>query len=263
LTGKYYDEPNNKCELCPKNTFTISGASDINGCETCPAGGHSQPGSGYCEQCLTGKYYDEPNNKCKLCPKNTFTISGATDIDGCEDCPAGGHSHPGSGFCEQCLTGKYYDEPNNKCELCPSGKFTATGGVGIGGCNTCEKGFYSSDFGASTCLTCDSGKYTNDDQTSCLLCPAGKISGVAASKCDVCDTGKYTEKEGSVECQFCNDEDVLKGSITKGNATASRSGCICDKGKYENHMTKTCEKVNEYAIKNNKPSLYLSLPLLF
>jgi hypothetical protein len=212
---------------------------------------------------LTGKYYDEPNNKCELCPKNTFTISGATDINGCEDCPAGGHSHPGSGFCEQCLTGTYYDEPKNLCELCPSGKFTATGGVGIGGCNTCEKGFYSSDFGASTCLTCDSGKYTNDDQTSCLLCPAGKISGVAASKCDVCDTGKYTEKEGSVECQFCNDEDVLKGSITKGNATASRSGCICDKGKYENHMTKTCEKVNEYAIKNNKPSLYLSLPLLF
>jgi hypothetical protein len=50
LTGRYFSEPDNKCELCPKNTYTISGATDISGCTGCPPGGHSDPGSGYCEQ---------------------------------------------------------------------------------------------------------------------------------------------------------------------------------------------------------------------
>jgi hypothetical protein len=245
LTGKYYDETNNKCELCPKNTFTISGAADINGCEDCPAGGHSQPGSGYCDQCLTGKYYNEPTNVCKLCPKNTFTISGATDINGCEECPPGGHSQPGSGYCDQCLSGKYYEEEANDCKLCPAGTYTATGGVDLEACITCDDGFYSSDPGSATCLTCAPGKFTNADQTECLLCPAGKISGVASSECAVCEIGKFAENEGSVECKFCNDEDVLKGSTTAGNSTASKSGCICDKGEYENHETATCEKVME------------------
>ncbi|GMH69818.1 hypothetical protein TrLO_g4983 [Triparma laevis f. longispina] len=49
----------------------------------CTDEGHSKPGSGYCDQCLTGKFYDELSNECKLCPKNTFTISGASDINGC------------------------------------------------------------------------------------------------------------------------------------------------------------------------------------
>ena len=50
LTGRYFSEPDNKCELCPTNTYTIAGATDISGCTDCPPGGHSDPGSGYCEQ---------------------------------------------------------------------------------------------------------------------------------------------------------------------------------------------------------------------
>ena len=85
-------------ELCPKNTFSFGATNE---CTPCPPGGHSQPGSSACEQCLTGRYFSEPDNKCELCPKNTYTISGATDISGCTGCPPGGHSDPGSGYCEQ------------------------------------------------------------------------------------------------------------------------------------------------------------------
>ncbi|GMI13746.1 hypothetical protein TrLO_g2474, partial [Triparma laevis f. longispina] len=242
-TGKYYNEPTNNCQLCPKNTFSISGATDINGCEDCPIGGHSQPGAGYCDQCLTGKYYDEPINSCQLCPKNTFSVSGATDINGCEDCPAGGHSQPGAGYCNQCLSGKYYDEPTNVCKLCLAGKYTATGGASIDECLSCDDGFYSSNPGSSTCFTCTPGKFTSTDQTECLLCPAGKISGVAASTCSVCEKGKYAEGTGNTECKFCDDDEMLLGSISLQNGTTSASGCICPAGEYVHFKENTCQNV--------------------
>ncbi|GMH69242.1 hypothetical protein TrST_g1107 [Triparma strigata] len=229
-------------EQCPRNTFSIGAADE---CTVCANGGHSKPGSPACEICLSGKYYDEPSNECKLCPKNTFTISGATDINGCEDCPAGGHSQPGSGYCDQCRSGKYYEEQNNSCELCPAGKYTATGGESIDECLSCDDGFYSYSPGASNCLTCEPGKYTNTEQTECLLCPAGKISGVAAGECTVCEIGKFAESEGSVECKFCNTEEVVKGSITAESGTTSRSSCICPVRKYLNNETSTCDTVPE------------------
>ncbi|GMH69413.1 hypothetical protein TrLO_g2906 [Triparma laevis f. longispina] len=229
-------------EICPKNTFSIGAADKFT---ECADGGHSNPGESSCEKCSTGKYFQEDENECKPCPKNTFSISGAADIDGCEDCSAGGHSQPGSGYCDQCLTGKFYDEPSNDCKLCPAGTYTATGGVGLDDCKACEIGFYSSDLGSSNCLMCSPGKYTNKEQTACLLCPAGKISGVAVSECTLCEIGKFAEREGNVECEFCNDEEVLGGSTTAGNATVSRSGCICNKSKFENNETATCEKVME------------------
>jgi hypothetical protein len=212
LTGKYYDEPNNKCELCPKNTFTISGATDINGCEDCPAGGHSQPGAGYCDQCLTGKYFDEPNNKCELCPKNTFTISGATDIDSCTPCASGGHSKPGSGYCEQCLTGTYFEEDDNECYGCPLGKFSTTGANSLANCEPCDDGFVSNNaFGAGFCSPCPAGFFTNPAQTACLPCQPGSISGIAAKSCIACEKGKFAKGLNNTGCTFCDDKDILKG----------------------------------------------------
>ena len=57
--------------------------------------------------------------------------------------------------------------------------------------------------------------------------------------------GKFAEGEGNVECQFCNDDEVLRGSTTARNGTTSALGCICPKGEYENHNTASCEKVKE------------------
>ncbi|GMI01196.1 hypothetical protein TrST_g6997 [Triparma strigata] len=233
-TGKYYDEVANACELCPKNTFTISGATDISGCALCEDGGHSQPGSGYCEKCSTGKYYNEPDNTCKDCPKNTASISGAADISGCGDCQVavGEYAAPGSGYCSSCSSGKYFDEPQNVCISCPSGMFTATGAIGIWQCATCQVGFYSSSPGSSTCFTCNPGKYTNAEQTECLSCPAGKVAGVASSSCSVCEEGKYASGEANSECLACR-----AGKY----ANADKTNCIsCPAGKFSGIASSEC-----------------------
>ena len=249
-SGKYYEEVENICELCPKNTFSISGASDASGCTPCFDGGYSKPGSGFCEYCLTGKYYDEVDISCKPCPKNTFSTSGAANLAGCAPCAnIDTYAPSGSGYCLSCSSGTYYDEPLNTCLDCPSGTFTATGGVGIFDCEQCQEGFYSAQPGAPTCFACEAGKYAEKEQTKCLECPSGKISGVASSSCIVCEQGKFADGKGSVECIFCDNEDVLKGSTTASNGTTSARGCICPSGKYEDHRTRTCETVPE-GVKN-------------
>ncbi|GMI00164.1 hypothetical protein TrLO_g11697 [Triparma laevis f. longispina] len=269
--GFYADQASNTCKECPINSFSVggvnacevrpSGTNNAMGstacspcppgtittsttCQQCEQGKYAEFGATSCSPCQSGQYADEVGlaacKTCKICGAGKFTSSacfGNSETE-CVDCLKGTASMGG-----ECLTGKYYDEPSSECKLCPSGKFTATGGVGIWQCSTCDVGFYSSDPGASNCLTCDPGKYTNEEQTACLSCPAGKISGVAGSECTVCDTGKFAEKEGSVECQLCNTEEVLKGSITAGDGTTSVSGCICPKGKYLNHETSTCDVV--------------------
>lgn len=194
----------------------------------------SKPGSGYCEQCSSGKYHNETSNTCELCPKNTFTISGASNFTGCERCPNGGHSQPGSGYCEHCSSGLYHNEASNECDECPAWTYTDTGGVGIEACLSCKDGFFSADPGSSTCYTCEPGKYTNADQTGCLLCPTGQISGVAASSCSDCEIGKYAEGKGNAWCKFCDDDEALIGSVTVRKGTTSSSGCICPAGDYVN-----------------------------
>ena len=106
-------------------------------------------------------------------------------------------------------------------------------------------GFFSSSPGSPTCYACSAGKYTNSEQTGCLHCLAGKISGVASSTCTVCETGKFAEGEGNVECLFCDDYDVVKGSVTYSNGTKSSFGCICPAGEFHNVETAACEKVEK------------------
>jgi len=55
--------------------------------------------------------------------------------------------------------------------------------------------------------------------------------------------GKYAEGEGNVECRFCDDYDVVKGSVTYSNGTESREGCICPAGEFRDDGTYSCEKV--------------------
>ena len=229
-------------EQCPKNTFSI-GAADT--CTICADGGHAQPGSFACENCLTGKYYDDVLISCALCPKDTYSESGAANITLCKACESDEYALEGSGYCKKCTSGTYYEEVSNSCLDCPSGTSTPTGGVGLNTCVKCQEGFYSSTSGAATCLNCVPGKYTNVDQTECLQCPAGKISGVASSSCTVCEIGKFAEGKSNVECSFCNDEEVLRGSTTATNSTTSALGCICPAGEFENNNTASCERVRE------------------
>lgn len=282
LTSKYFDEPNERCDLCPKNTFTTSGATNITGCTLCSPGGHSKPGSGYCEQCLTGKYFDEPNNECKLCPKNTFSTSGATTPEDCTPCPSGSHSQPGAGFCEQCLASEYIDELNNKCELCPAGKFSPHGASTLEDCNDCSDGFYSTT-GAGYCTPCSAGQYGNQFCASCHSCTAGKYSGLASYlSCDNCDEGKYSNQTNAIECESCtagytsaakNAECECKPTFASTiDPITNQRGCTCEPGYFldngiciqcQNGFFKTtygtgvCKSCDKYAVKG---AIQTSLP---
>ena len=240
--GKYSSSGYSSCTSCGagkylSDTYSIGASND---CIECADGGHSLPGSSACEKCITGKYYDETEKSCKLCPKNTFTISGAADISGCAPCEDGGHSQPGSGYCEKCSSGKYFEETEKECKLCPSGTFTASGGVGIEQCEKCQEGFYGSSPGASTCYTCGPGKYTNLEQTDCLSCAAGKISGVASSSCTICEEGKYAGGEGKAECLACqagkyasaDNTECLSCPAGKISGVASSECTACETGKF-------------------------------
>ncbi|GMH98401.1 hypothetical protein TrVE_jg8801 [Triparma verrucosa] len=253
LSGKVAPSPGQvDCTDCPTGTHAPS--EGLTSCSQCDVGKHSGvTGSAACSDCTAGKFTSYTGAVvCTLCAGGKHSGQGAA---ACSNCDEGTFSSPGSTSCETCSDG--YDgahgyiakgEGNNNCAYCGIGKYADTS---VQECKLCVQGKYSvggvndSDPGSATCLTCEPGKFTNADQTECLFCPAGKISGVASSECTVCEIGKFADKEGSVECNFCNDEDVLKGSTTAGNSTASKSGCICDKGEYENHETATCEKVME------------------
>ncbi|GMH90310.1 hypothetical protein TrST_g1356, partial [Triparma strigata] len=230
--GKYSTGGEDECTECGSGETSDAGAAGCRTCTTCGTGKYK------ISDCSPGS-----ETQCGDCPKNTFTISSAADINGCENCPVGGHSQPGAGYCDQCRSGKYYEEQSNSCEFCPAGKYTAIGGASINECLSCDDGFYNSDPGSSTCFTCTPGKFTNDDQTECLFCPVGKISGVAASSCSVCEEGKYAEGEGNTECQFCDNDEMLIGSITLHNGTTSASGCICPAGEYVHFNKNTCQNV--------------------
>ncbi|GMH78676.1 hypothetical protein TL16_g07898 [Triparma laevis f. inornata] len=260
-TGKYKiadctNEVETQCGDCPKNTFTISGATNINGCEECTDGGYSKPGSGYCEQCLTGKYYDELNNSCELCPKNTFSITGATNSTGCKPCDEGGHSKPGSGYCEQCLTGKYYDESSNECKLCPKNTFSISGATNINGCASCAAGEHSLE-GSGYCQNCSQYVEYNETEKNCVCLPSftrvggdgdnGKCTCKAGetlmgTTCQPCETAKWKAEIGVTSCNLC--ADTLEGSITEELGSTMVEDCKCPRCTFDNTEGK-CDEVED------------------
>lgn len=177
-TGKYYNETANECGTCPMNTFTLSGATDINGCMPCQnAGEYAKPGSGYCKKCSTGEYYDETANACGDCPRNTYTLSGAIGIDGCDPCQnAGEYAEPGSGYCEKCPQYEEFDDLTEGCACMTS--FDR-----IGETCTCKAGY---TLMGTSCQPCELGKWKNESGvTSCSRCEAtlkGAITNSVGSK---------------------------------------------------------------------------------
>jgi len=229
MTGKYFNESANNCELCPSNTYAISGAFDIDGCLGCPPGGHSEPGSGFCDQCLTGTYFHEAFYDCMACPSGKFSATGGSSIEGCEPCASGFYSNDpdGAGFCSPCPAGTYTSTDQTGCSACPSGKFS---GIASTICTECESGKYNDADGAEYCSPCSAGRFTNPTQTGCLACPKGKTSGIAATTCTDCQTGTYNDIEGSDVCKLC--KNVVKYAIQSAPPATSPSSCICSRGDY-------------------------------
>lgn len=55
--------------MCPPNTHTPTGASDINGCLPCVPPEYSKAGSGYCSRCNQNEFYSHADEDCVCEPK--------------------------------------------------------------------------------------------------------------------------------------------------------------------------------------------------
>ena len=68
----------------------------------------------------------------------------------------------------------------------------------------CKPGFYLTGIinnNIPLCESCLSGTYSQD--SFCVQCPLGKISGSTASSCSNCPNGTITLSPGSSGCHFC------------------------------------------------------------
>jgi len=90
------------CALCARGKFvtgTPSAAAVV--CADCPVGKFSSAGAGFCDECSSGTYNDEPKQYvCKNCAVNTYRVAVMGDLaiasTDCTDCPANTYSPPGS-----------------------------------------------------------------------------------------------------------------------------------------------------------------------
>ncbi|GMH77627.1 hypothetical protein TrLO_g10306 [Triparma laevis f. longispina] len=247
--GNKPDADHEGLELCTAGKYSIGGSTL---CMDCGPGKLSLPGAVGCSVCSPG---EAPiNQACVTCEPGKYAPFGSESCLSCSQ--AGQYSRAGASACSVCNTGKYYDENQNACFSCPKGSKSPTGGVGIEQCLACEEGFYSDSPGSSACFACNPGKFTNLNQTACLSCPPGEISGVAASVCATCEEGKFTEGEGNSECISCQPGSYSNADQTgcdlcpagKFSGVASSTICTaCDAGKYaEVEGNSECTKCPDY-----------------
>ncbi|GMI40345.1 hypothetical protein TrCOL_g12999 [Triparma columacea] len=247
MTGKYFNESANNCELCPSNTYTISGASDIDGCLGCPPGGHSKPGSGFCDQCLTGTYFHEAFNDCMACPSGKFSATGGSSIEGCEPCAPGFYSNDpdGAGYCSPCSAGNYTNSDQTGCPACPSGKFSS---IASTVCAECESGKYNDIEGSDVCKSCPDYMTSQPGSTSCHCkdtflstinpfnneptCTCGPGTTLENGACVICVNGFYKSTTSLGPCTSCNKVSVKNAIQSTRPLATSPLSCMCSRGDY-------------------------------
>jgi len=248
--------------LCPAGT----GGSST-GCDQCSAGmwdaGGDQAGqSGYCTQCVAGKYSG---------------ASGATSSGTCDDCSAGTYSAvtgaTQSSTCTLCGLGKFSAATGatsvNTCAPCPTNSTTTTmGNDAITDC-LCAAG-YKADAATNTCHSCQPGYYKVGTSnvgsgSQCTACGGGKYlstsANIAEAACELCGAGKSSSATGAASGTTC--QDCLDGSVTDtltGDGATTCTKCVagkwsassqtacadCGAGKWsdtvEAHAESTCEE---------------------
>ena len=141
-----------------------------------------------------------------LCESDEF-ISEAHTITSnrkCSSCP-GGHSCDGEKK-TACLVGSYASE-------------------GLGSCQSCEVGTYSSSSSASSCQECAAGMVVNAEQTSCKSCAAGSFAVASESTCSnkwfvqkttkICDRSLCSTPSDS--CIACDTDNVYTNKFSRNS----------------------------------------------
>ena len=224
----YFCQHQNLCVLVNKSISTYEQVDF-----TCP---QSQYGYLYRWGRGSTKWKNNKVYQCQWCPNGLYSPAINNDTT-CAACPAGEYAYHRR-ECRECTKNHVSYKGSYRCwhKNCPPGTYHDGGEKS---CTLCEKGRYSSQWGADSigaCEACPPGKYSDllgrTDPTHCKECPAGKSNPTPAansiSQCIECAVG-LKSGGGQTACQ---------GACTPGfHTTSSPSMCAdCPRGRFNEHF---------------------------
>lgn len=217
--------------ISPTPTDTITG-------DICPEEYYCPPGSSEAIKCSAGTY---------------LPYKGASNINECQECPAGYYCSGGSPSIELCTEGYY----------CEGGDITATRECGkgtycpLGSASPvlCSAGTYQDETQQSVCKICTAGNFCEKGVSSQTVCPAGyycptgtkykyeypcpigkynsETGMTASTDCKACPAGKYCDSLGAASfTSNCSDGYYCIGGSISAKPIISAQGGICPKGSY-------------------------------
>lgn len=117
--GKYANESKGVCSDCPSSYYQPEiSKPNCTQCDSCVAGGRKACGkasSGYCTDCIPGKYADKLREMCMDCPSNYFQAgtNNASCIP-CANCTAGSRTQCGKSFEGYCTIASLASMPTRR-----------------------------------------------------------------------------------------------------------------------------------------------------
>jgi len=256
-----------KCSMCPVNTFSASGSSNITNCTSnkgffgmegpvaipCPFGTYqSTQGASNCLLCAAGKFSSafavSSISGCQMCAANSNSPAGSSFVSNCTCDP--GYFKKSNAECHLCLEGSWCKDDTQS--LCPVNQNADSGSSSASNCS-CNRGFELNvnSEGVGFCEGCKVNAFKRlQGNGACIICPEGSqtISQNNTSKGDCkCVPGFHGPPGGP--CLEC-----LRGSYCPGGSSTlscplnadsfsqstSRQNCTCIAGHYGQDRCALC-----------------------
>ncbi|EKX31555.1 hypothetical protein GUITHDRAFT_149224 [Guillardia theta CCMP2712] len=239
------------CEPCPPFRTSDFAADSVDECYCIP--GYFL-GSGKCEPCAAGTYWDL--GICRSCPDNADSPEASVDITRCSCNP--GYTGRNGEECVPCNPGTYkLGSDPGICFNCPKNTVSPPASGSVLDC-VCQAGYTGAD--GAECAACQAGKFkASIGSEDCTGCPGGSTSLIASisplnctckpafqpteSGCEPCPIGTYKDNSLNQPCFTCprNSSTVAVGSefITAcqcvGGYVGERGGpCVpCNSSSYK------------------------------
>ena len=110
--GSFWNATLEDCQTCGMGEY--NSLTNRTSCLACPELSSSLGNATKCS-CEVGYMWSQ--DRCIICPKNTFSLAGS---DSCTDCPKFMVSEEGTGVCSTCAPGEFWDNHGNgSCYRCP------------------------------------------------------------------------------------------------------------------------------------------------
>ena len=197
----------------------------------CPPGYYCTAGTPQPLNCPANKFCIQGTSVPANCPPGTTSTGGATDITGCDSCPAGKFCRGDGNNPVTCTMGGYCEGGNSAPVPCPAGSYCDETGLSAG--KPCPAGRYNNTAGAtllSQCLPCPAGKFNpGTGQTACnAICPIGKYCPLGTANPVPCPAGGYCDEESMSAPRLC-----APGTYSDSVGATSPATCrTCPPGTY-------------------------------